>query len=73
MQSQYKSQGIKIVDSDTKKKAKKMLKIAAASKMDVDDAKTKRKPLLHGAVMKKKKASVPKQVPAELAADMLIG
>jgi hypothetical protein len=42
--------------------------------MDVDDTKSRRKPLLQGAV-KKKKASAPKThvVPAELVADMLIG
>ncbi len=35
-------QGIKVVDSDSKKKVKKLLKAEAAMKMDIDDGRKKR-------------------------------
>ena len=71
-------QGITVVDSDTKKKVKKLLKADAKAKMDIDgDNKGKKRgALLKGAVqkkMKRKGVGAKKQVAGELAADMVIG
>jgi hypothetical protein len=67
-------QGIKVVDSDTKKKVKKLLKAEKAAKMDIDDdSKAKKKPQLKGAVVKRKGTLAKKHITEGQASEMQIG
>jgi hypothetical protein len=63
------SQGIKIVDSDTRKKVERILKTEAANRMDCDDNK-RRDPLAVKKEPMKTKKKVTKKVTGALAARM---
>ncbi|GAX82017.1 hypothetical protein CEUSTIGMA_g13566.t1 [Chlamydomonas eustigma] len=68
--------GITVVDSETKKKVKKLLKAEAGMKMDVDSAVKTRKPLLKGAVVKKMTSNVHRKSDAateKLIEEMVLG
>jgi hypothetical protein len=65
-----------VVDSETKKKVKKLLKAEAGMKMDIDSASKMRKPLLKGAVVKKTAGSAhrkPDEATGKLIEEMVLG